>query len=88
MVNAGAVKTDILRIAPWYMRAGAKILGPLLFDSVETSAHNIVEATRRDDWQTPLYRGKPGSFEQHTPITLDTVTTQRLMETSLTLTGA
>ncbi|MET8536952.1 SDR family NAD(P)-dependent oxidoreductase [Streptomyces sp. NPDC005065] len=88
VVNAGAAKTDILRIAPWYMRAGAKILGPVLFDSVETSAHNVVEATRRNDWLTPLYWGKPGRFEQHTPITLDTTTTQQLMDTSHTLTGA
>ncbi|MER5185665.1 SDR family NAD(P)-dependent oxidoreductase [Streptomyces sp. NPDC002896] len=88
VVNAGAAKTDILRIAPWYMRTSAKILGPVLFDSVETSAHNVVEATRRDDWQTPLYWGKPGRFEQHTPITLNTTTTEQLMDTSHTLTGA
>ncbi|WP_405634722.1 SDR family NAD(P)-dependent oxidoreductase [Streptomyces sp. NBC_00056] len=87
VVNAGAAKTDILRIDPWYMRAGAKVLGPVLFDSVETSAHNVVDATRRDDWQTPLYWGNPRQFEQRTPIALNT-TTQRLMDTSHTLTGA
>ncbi|MFE4687110.1 SDR family NAD(P)-dependent oxidoreductase [Streptomyces sp. NPDC056721] len=88
VVNAGAAKTDIMRIAPWYMRAGTKILGPLIFDSVETSAHNVVEAVRRDDWQTPAYWGKPGSFEQRTPIVLDTTDTRRLMDVSRTLTGA
>ncbi|MFJ7949550.1 SDR family NAD(P)-dependent oxidoreductase [Streptomyces sp. NPDC096354] len=88
VINAGAVKTDIMRSAPWYMRAGAKLLGPVLFDSVETAAHNVIEATRRDDWHSPLYWGKPGHFDQHTPIALDTTTTQRLMDTSRTLTDA
>ncbi|MFD5121868.1 SDR family NAD(P)-dependent oxidoreductase [Streptomyces sp. NPDC058385] len=88
VINAGAVKTDIMRAAPWYMRAGAKVLGPIIFDSVETAANNVVEATRRGDWQSPLYWGKPGRFEQRVPIALDTATTQALMDTSHTLTGA
>jgi len=88
VVNAGSARTDIMRIAPWYMRAGTKILGPLVFDSVETSAHNAVEATRREDWHAPLYWGKPGRFEQHTAITLDTATTQHLMDVSRKLTDA
>ncbi|WP_377273722.1 SDR family NAD(P)-dependent oxidoreductase [Peterkaempfera sp. SMS 1(5)a] len=88
VINAGAVKTDIMRATPWYMRAGAKILGPVVFDSVETAAHNVVEATRRDDWKTPHYWGKPGRFEQHTPITLNNTTTQHLMDTSNSLTCA
>ncbi|MFF0382132.1 SDR family NAD(P)-dependent oxidoreductase [Streptomyces sp. NPDC004286] len=88
VINAGNVKTDIMRAAPWYIRAGAKALGPILFDSVETAARNIVEATRRDTWQSPLYWGKPGRFEQRAPITLDTATTRALMDTSHALTGA
>ncbi|MEV6591304.1 SDR family NAD(P)-dependent oxidoreductase [Streptomyces acidicola] len=88
VVNAGAAKTDIMRAAPWYMRVGAKVLGPVVFDSVETSAHNVVEAVRRDDWQGPLYWGKPGKFEQRTPINLSTTSTQHLMDISRTLTGA
>ncbi|MGI5413932.1 SDR family NAD(P)-dependent oxidoreductase [Streptomyces chartreusis] len=88
VINAGAVKTDIMRAAPWYMRAGAKVLGPIMFDSVETAAHNVVEATRSDTWQSALYWGKPGRFEQRAPVTLDTATTQALMDTSHALTGA
>jgi len=70
------------------MRAGAKVLGPLVFDSVETCAHNVVEAVRRDDWTTPGYWGKPGHFDQHTAITLDPSDTERLMDTSHTLASA
>ncbi|MER5667457.1 SDR family NAD(P)-dependent oxidoreductase [Streptomyces mirabilis] len=88
VVNAGSAKTDIMRIAPWYMRVGTKVLGPVVFDSVKTSAHNVMEATRSDDWHTPLYWGKPGRFEQRTPITLDATTTQHLMDASHRLTGA
>jgi NAD(P)-dependent dehydrogenase (short-subunit alcohol dehydrogenase family) len=88
VVNAGSAKTDIMRIAPWYMRAGMKVLGPLVLDSLDTSARKVVEAVRRDDWHTPYYWGKPGHFEQRTPITLDARTTQHLMDVSHTLTGA
>ncbi|MEV6594577.1 SDR family NAD(P)-dependent oxidoreductase [Streptomyces acidicola] len=88
VVNAGSPKTDILRAAPASMRIGAKILGPLIFDSIEKAAHNPVEATLRDDWEAPGYWGKPGSFDQRTPITLGATTTQHLMDTSRTLTDA
>lgn len=88
VINAGAVKTDTMRAAPWYMRAGAKVLGPIIFESVETAAHDVVEATRQGGWQSPLYWGKPGRSEQRVPITVDTSTTQTLMDTSRTLTGA
>ncbi|MCX5414854.1 SDR family NAD(P)-dependent oxidoreductase [Streptomyces sp. NBC_00059] len=88
VVNAGMPRTDIMRAAPASMRIGAKILGPLIFDSVGKAAHNPVEATLRDDWETPAYWGKPGRFEQRTPITLDASTTERLMNISHALTGA
>lgn len=88
VVNAGNVNTDIMRAAPWYVRAGSKALGPLMFDSVETAAHNVVEAIRGDTWQSPLYWSKPGRFEQRVPITLDAATTRALMDASRALTGA
>ncbi|MGX9888506.1 SDR family NAD(P)-dependent oxidoreductase [Streptomyces sp. NPDC002276] len=88
VVNAGSAKTDIMRIAPWYVRAGAKVLGPLVFDSLRTSAHNVVEAARYDDWDSPVYWGKPGRFEQRTPIVLDATTTRHLMDVSHRLTDA
>lgn len=88
VVNAGMPKTDIMRAAPASMRIGARILGPIIFDSIEKAAHNPVEATLRDDWETPTYWGKPGRFEQRTPIALDASTTERLMNISHTLTGA
>ncbi|MGW9134869.1 SDR family NAD(P)-dependent oxidoreductase [Streptomyces sp. NPDC055681] len=88
VVNAGAVGTDILRAAPAAMRLGGKILGPLVYDSIEKAAHNPVETTLRDDWETPAYWGKPGRFEQRTPIALDASVTEHLMDISRTLTGA
>ena len=88
VVNAGSAKTDIMRAAPWHLRAAAKLFGPLVFDSVEKAAYNVVAATRRDGWQTPIYWGKPGHFDQRTPISLDTTTTEHLMAASRELTDA
>ncbi|MFC4508531.1 MULTISPECIES: SDR family NAD(P)-dependent oxidoreductase [Streptomyces] len=87
VVNAGAAKTDILRMSPWYMRATAKVAGPLFFDSVDTSAHNVVEACLRENWPAATYWPKPGDFEQRTPITLDEPTTHRVMDISRDITG-
>ncbi|MFC4497918.1 MULTISPECIES: SDR family NAD(P)-dependent oxidoreductase [Streptomyces] len=88
VVNAGAAKTDILRMSPWYMRAAAKVTGPLFFDSVDTSAHNVVEAGLGTDWPAATYWPKPGNFERRTPITLDESTTHRVMGISRDITGA
>lgn len=87
VVNAGAVKTDILRMAPWFMKAGAKVVGPFIFDSVEKSAHNVAEACLRDDWLPATYWGKVGNFEKRTPIVLDASTTRQVMDMSRDLTG-
>ncbi|MGW1714327.1 SDR family NAD(P)-dependent oxidoreductase [Streptomyces sp. NPDC002156] len=88
VVNAGAVKTDILRLSPWYMRAMSKVVGPFFFDSVEKSAHNVVEACLREDWPSAMYWPKPGDFEQRLPIDLDKSTTRRLMDVSRDLTDS
>ncbi|MGW1762388.1 SDR family NAD(P)-dependent oxidoreductase [Streptomyces mirabilis] len=88
VINAGSAKTDIMRVAPWYMRAAMKVLGPIALDSVETSARNVVDATINDHWHsTPAYWGKPGRFEQRTPIALNPATTQYLLDASRRLTG-
>ena len=86
-MNAGAVKTDILRSAPWFMRAGANVVRPFHFDSAERSAHNVVEACQRDDWLSATYWGKTGNFEKRTAIVLDESTTHDVMALSRDLTG-
>lgn len=88
VVNAGAAKTDILRLSPWHIRAVARVAGPLFFDSVGRSAHNAVEACLRDDWSAPTYWGKPGNFESQTPIALHESTTRDIMSASRGLAGA
>ncbi|MER6128611.1 SDR family NAD(P)-dependent oxidoreductase [Streptomyces sp. NPDC001795] len=88
VVNAGAAKTDILRMSPWYMRAMAKVAGPFFFDSIDKSAHNVVEAILRQDWLTATYWPEPGSFEERMPIALDESTTHLLMAGSRDVTGA
>jgi NAD(P)-dependent dehydrogenase (short-subunit alcohol dehydrogenase family) len=88
VVNAGAAKTDILRMQPWYMRAAAAVVGPMFFDSLEKSAHNVVQAGLRDDWPSATYWDKPGDFERRTPIDLDKAVTDQVMEKSQEITGA
>ncbi|MFJ8026848.1 SDR family NAD(P)-dependent oxidoreductase [Streptomyces sp. NPDC096311] len=88
VVNAGAVKTDIMRETPWFMKVGSKVVGPFIFDSVEKSAHNVVEASLRDDWLLPTYWGKVGNFDKQTPIVLDELTTRDVMDRSREITGA
>ncbi|MBZ9638424.1 hypothetical protein [Streptomyces sp. PSKA30] len=45
VVNAGMVKTDILRYLPVYPWAVAAVIGPVVFNSVEESARNAVDAS-------------------------------------------
>jgi NAD(P)-dependent dehydrogenase (short-subunit alcohol dehydrogenase family) len=88
VVNAGAAKTGILRQTPWYMRAVASLVLPFVYNPVEESAHNAVQACLRDDWPTGSYWEKPGDFERRTPIVLDENTTRRIAEVSREITGA
>jgi NAD(P)-dependent dehydrogenase (short-subunit alcohol dehydrogenase family) len=87
VANAGSAKTNILRMMPWYVRATATLLGPFVLNSLAKSAHNVVEASLRDDWPSPTYWDKPGDFERKTPIVLDASTTQFVIDTSRELTG-
>ena len=91
VINAGSAKTGIMRMMPWYWRAFAAAFGPLmplLFNTVEESASNPVEASLRNDWASPVYWGKPGAFDQRTPIVLDNAVTDRVIEASRELTRA
>lgn len=88
VVNAGAANTDILRMTPWYMRAAAKVAGPLFFNSLDESAHNVVQASLLDYPPVATYWDKPGDFEARTPIAVDGEITRKIMEISRDLTGA
>lgn len=71
VINAGAAKTDILRDSSWPTRAGAVLLGPVLFNSVATSAHNVVHAVSGPRWDSAIYWEKPGKFAVRTPIRIN-----------------
>lgn len=87
VVNAGWVKTDILRETPRFMRVMAKIMTPLFFDSIEEAAHNPVEACLRDDLPAATYWEKPGKFDSQTPIVVDNPTTHGIITFSQKITG-
>jgi NAD(P)-dependent dehydrogenase (short-subunit alcohol dehydrogenase family) len=88
VVNAGAARTDIMRQMPWYMRAGAAVFAPLMFNSVEESAHNVVEASERMDWAAPTYWEEPGKFDSRIPIEVDPAVTAEVIRISHELTQA
>ena len=88
VVNAGAVKTDIMRSMPWYMKAAATVLGPVVFDSVDTGAHNVVQALSSSDWHDPTYWPKPGDYNKRMPIEVNPSLTRQLMARSESLTSA
>jgi NAD(P)-dependent dehydrogenase (short-subunit alcohol dehydrogenase family) len=87
VVNAGAAKTDILRMMPWAMRATAAVVGPLFLSTVAESAHNAEAACLRDDWSPATYWDKPARFDRRTPIVIDESVTQKVIEGSRALTG-
>jgi len=66
----------------------AAVIGPLVFNSVEESAHNAVQACLHADWPAATYWEKPGDFERRTPIRLDESTTRRIMDVCREITGA
>ena len=88
VMNAGMVKTDILRSMPTYVRVFAAIFAPLFFNTLEQSAHNVVEACVRDDWPNASYWSKPGDFEKRVAIVVDEDTTRELLQISKNITGA
>ncbi|MFE3021860.1 SDR family NAD(P)-dependent oxidoreductase [Streptomyces sp. NPDC059256] len=88
VINAGVVKTDLLRMQSRLMRATGTVVAALFSGSVEKSAHNVIEAALRDDWVGALYWGKPGAFEGQTRIEVESPEIQRLMAVSRELTGA
>ena len=86
VINAGIVNTDVLRMQPRLMQLAGKAAGSLL-GSLSKSAHNVVQATLRDDWTGPVYWGKPGAFNTQTPIKPEPASMQHIIEISRQLTG-
>ncbi|MDR7165737.1 NAD(P)-dependent dehydrogenase (short-subunit alcohol dehydrogenase family) [Pseudarthrobacter oxydans] len=87
VINAGAAKTDIMRESPWYMRAGTAVLGPLVLNSIEKSAYNVVEAVDGAAWKTAAYWNRPGNFDQRTPIDLEATITDETVRRSADIVG-
>lgn len=86
VVNAGVARTGIWRAAPWWMQAMAAMVGPLLFDSIPSSAKNLVTAATAEGWASGSYWLKVGT-DQVTPIALDAADTVRVIAACRELTG-
>ncbi|WP_326718209.1 hypothetical protein OHT59_00795 [Streptomyces sp. NBC_00243] len=88
VINAGVVKTDLLRVQSRLMKVTATVVATLFAGSVEKSARNVIHAGLRDDWAGAQYWGKPGAFEDQTRIEVEPREVQRVMAVSRELTGA
>jgi NAD(P)-dependent dehydrogenase (short-subunit alcohol dehydrogenase family) len=87
VVNAGTVRTDIMRSAPTYMRIVTKIAGPLIYIPVDVAAHNAVEACLKHDWLTGSYWGNPGKFDDSVEIDVDPKVTAQVIQQPRILTS-
>ena len=87
VVNAGTAQTDIMRSAPAYMRLLTKVAAPLIFNSIEASAQNAVQACLDRDWPTGSYWGELRKFGNRVTIDLDREVTDQVVQCSRNLTS-
>lgn len=87
VVNAGVARTGIWRETPAWIRLATTLLGPLLFDPIERSAHNVLRTLTDDGWSTGTYWARPGRFDDRTAIAPAREVTEGLLAAYRSLTG-
>jgi NAD(P)-dependent dehydrogenase (short-subunit alcohol dehydrogenase family) len=88
VVNAGLVaSTDIMRAAPGWMRAGFKLVAPLVTVPVEVAAANLTHAASAPRWPHARYWPKPGKTSQANALELDRQVSARVAQVCRALTG-
>ncbi|MFT4112909.1 SDR family NAD(P)-dependent oxidoreductase [Silvibacterium sp.] len=87
-VTPGFVRTGIFREAPWFLKAYVALTAPFRANSVETAAHNVVEAVLRGEGSSAYNWNKPGDFEHRFAITVDPAVQSAVMDASRAVTGA
>lgn len=87
-VTPGFAQTGIFRDAPWFMRAMAAVSGPFFSNSIETAAHNAVQAVLRGEGSSAFNWNKPGDFQHKFAISVDPVIQKAIIDASRKVTGA
>ena len=85
--SPGFARTGIFRDAPWFVKASVALTAPFRANSIETAAHNAVQAILRGAGPSAFNWNKPGDFEQGFAITVDPVVQKAVMDASREVTG-
>jgi NAD(P)-dependent dehydrogenase (short-subunit alcohol dehydrogenase family) len=86
-VTPGLARTGIFRDAPWFIKAMVALTGPFRANSIETAAHNAVQALLKGEGPSAFNWNKPGDFEQKFAISVDPAVQQAVIEASREVTG-
>lgn len=87
-VTPGFVRTGIFRNAPWFIKAYVALTGPFRANSIETGAHNAVQAILRGEGDSAFNWNKPGDFQHKFAIRVDPAIQRAVMDASRQVTGA
>ena len=85
--SPGFVLTGIFSQAPWYFRVYVALAGPFLANSVETAAHNVVEAALRGEGTSAFNWPSPGEYQTKFAITVDPMVQKAIMDACREVTG-
>ena len=85
--SPGFARTSIFRDAPWFMKAFVALTAPFTANSVETGAHNAVEALLRGEGTSAFNWNKPGDFQQKFAISVDPAIQKAVIDASREVTG-
>jgi NAD(P)-dependent dehydrogenase (short-subunit alcohol dehydrogenase family) len=84
----GFVRTTLFNQAPWFIRASVALTGPFRANSLETGAHNAVQALLTGEGSSAFMWNKPGDFDRKFAITVDPVVQKAIIGSSRQVTGA
>ena len=87
-VTPGLVRTGIFREAPWFIKALVALTAPFRANSLETGAHNAVQAILRGEGSSAFNWNKPGDFQHKFAISVDPVIQKAIIDASREVTGA
>ncbi len=87
-VTPGLVRTGIFDQAPWFVKAYVALTAPLLANSVEKAAQNVVQALLAGEGASAFMWNKPGIFQDRYAIRTDAVIQKAVMDASRQVTGA
>jgi NAD(P)-dependent dehydrogenase (short-subunit alcohol dehydrogenase family) len=84
----GFVRTGLFNEAPWFVRAFVALTGPFRANSLETAAHNVVQALLAGEGPSAFMWNKAGEFDRKFAISVDPAVQKAIIDSSRQVTGA